>query len=172
MRIVINNSVFEHQVDEREQKQKLWVFGIMLTVVIIALILLEAGANGNLPTLFRVTLLALSFMVTFGSLIVGIFLILRSYSSGDKEAQEVTEEVEALANDASFDVSEQIIFWDKLKYTKGIGTQLEGREEEIDTICRRLENARKEISIAETPQHRLEAVLAADSLLATVRSLR
>lgn len=43
-----------------------------------------------------------------------------------------------LANDASFDVSEQIIFWDKLKYTKGVGTQLEGHEEEIDNICRRL----------------------------------
>ena len=172
MRIVINNSVFEQQVDERERKLALWIAGIMLTVCIIGLTLGIAGENGKLPTLFRVTLLTLSFMATFGSLIVGVFLILRSYSSGDKEVQEVTEEVEALANDASFDVSEQIIFWDKLKYTKGVGTRLEGREEEIDTICRRLENARKEISIAETPQHRLEAVLAADSLLATVRSLR
>ncbi|WBT08396.1 hypothetical protein PAB09_11050 [Corynebacterium sp. SCR221107] len=83
----------------------------------------------------------------------------------------MTEEVEVLANDASFDVSEQIIFWDKLKYTKGVGTQLERYEEEIDNICCRLENVRKEISVAETSQHRSEGVLAADSLLATVRSL-
>lgn len=172
MKIVIDKSFLEHKVDEREKKQMLWLSAIMFTGATIAIILGIAGENGELPTLFRVTLLTLSFMATFGSLIVGAFLILRSYSSGDKEARKVTEEVEALANDASFDVSEQIIFWDKLKYTKGVGTQLEGQEEEIDTICRRLENVRKEISAAETPRHCLEAVLAADSLLATVRSLR
>lgn len=171
MKIVIDKSFLENKMDERERTQLLWVCGIIAVLTTIAVVLGIAGENGELPTLFRVTLLTLSFIAAFGSLIVGAFLILRSYSSGDKETREIAEEVEALANDASFDVSEQIIFWDKLKYTKGVGTQLEGREEEIDTICHRLENVRKEISVAETPQHRLEAVLSADSLLATVRAL-
>lgn len=76
-----------------------------------------------------------------------------------------------MANDASFDISEQIIFWDKLKYTKGVGTQLEGRDEEISDMHRRLVNVREEIAAAETSQHRLEAVLTADSVLATARLL-
>lgn len=121
--------------------------------------------------LYGVYLLILAFVVTFGALITGIFLILRSYSSGDQETQAVTEEIEAMANDASFDISEQIIFWDKLKYTKGVGTQLEGRDEEISEMHRRLVNVREEIAAAETPQHRLEAVLTADSVLATARLL-
>ncbi|MBA4504743.1 hypothetical protein H0H28_05275 [Corynebacterium sanguinis] len=121
--------------------------------------------------LYGVYLLILAFVVTFGSLITGIFLILRSYSSGDQETQAVTMEIEAMANDASFDISEQIIFWDKIKYTKGVGTQLEGRDEEISDIHRRLVNVREEIAAAETPQHRLEAVLTADSVLATARLL-
>lgn len=121
--------------------------------------------------LYGVYLLILAFVVTFSALITGIFLILRSYSSGDQETQAVTEEIEAMANDASFDISEQIIFWDKIKYTKGIGTQLEGRDEEISDIHRRLVNVREEIAAAATPQHRLEAVLTADSVLATARLL-
>lgn len=98
-------------------------------------------------------------------------MIIRSTVSGDRESQAVNREIEALANGASFDVSEQIIVWDKLKFSKGIGTQLEGREEEISEIYRRLMNARDELSAAETPRHQLEAVLAADTILATTRSL-
>ena len=120
---------------------------------------------------YGVTLFILAFVVTFGSLIAGVFLIIRSYSSGDQETQAVAEEIEAMANDASFDISEQIIFWDKLKYTKGVGTQLEGRDEEISDMHRRLVNVREEIAAAETSQHRLEAVLTADSVLATARLL-
>lgn len=120
---------------------------------------------------YGVTLFILAFVVTFGALIAGVFLIIRSYSSGDQETQAVAEEIEAMANDASFDISEQIIFWDKLKYTKGVGTQLEGRDEEISDMHRRLVNVREEIAAAETPQHRLEAVLTADSVLATARLL-
>lgn len=120
---------------------------------------------------YGVTLFILAFVVTFGALIAGVFLIIRSYSSGDQEAQAVAEEIEAMANDASFDISEQIIFWDKLKYTKGVGTQLEGHDEEISEMHRRLVNVREEIAAAETPQHRLEAVLTADSVLATARLL-
>lgn len=120
---------------------------------------------------YGVTLFILAFVVTFGALIAGVFLIIRSYSSGDQGTQAVAEEIEAMANDASFDISEQIIFWDKLKYTKGVGTQLEGRDEEISEMHRRLVNVREEIAAAETPQHRLEAVLTADSVLATARLL-
>ena len=120
---------------------------------------------------YGVTLFILAFVVTFGALIVGVFLIIRSYSSGDQGTQAVAEEIEAMANDASFDISEQIIFWDKLKYTKGVGTQLEGRDEEISDMHRRLVNVREEIAAAETSQHRLEAVLTADSVLATARLL-
>lgn len=121
---------------------------------------------------YGVTLYILTFLVTFGSLIFGIFLIIRSYSSGDRERQAVEAEIEALARDASFDVSEQIIVWDKLILTKGLGTPLEGREEEVSQIHRRLINARQEIAVAESPQHRLEAVLSTDAILATARSLR
>lgn len=113
----------------------------------------------------------LAFAVTFGLPIVGVFLIIRSNFSGDREDQAVNREIEAMANDASFDVSEQIIVWDKLKFTKGVGTQLEGRDEEISETHRRLVNARDEISAAETPRHQLEAVLAADFVLALARSL-
>lgn len=121
---------------------------------------------------YGVTLYILAFIVTFGALGFGIFLLIRSYSSGDKERQAVEAEIEALARDASFDVSEQIIVWDKLTLTKGLGTPLEGREEEVSQIHRRLINARQEIAVAESPQHRLEAVLSADAILATARSLR
>lgn len=113
----------------------------------------------------------LAFIATFGIPIIGVLLIIRSNYSGDRESQAVNREIEAMVNDASFDVSEQIIVWDKLKFSKGIGTQLEGREEEISEIYRRLMNARDELSVAETPRHQLEAVLAADSILATTRSL-
>lgn len=112
-----------------------------------------------------------AFIVTLGIPIIGVFLIIRSNYSGDRESQAVNREIEAMVNDASFDVSEQIIAWDKLRFSKGIGTQLEGREEEISEIYRRLMNARDELSAAETPRHQLEAVLAADSILATTRSL-
>lgn len=121
--------------------------------------------------LYGVLLLSLAFIVTFGSLIAGTFLIIRSHSNGDREAQEVTDEISAMANDVSFDVSEQIIFWNKLKYTKGVGTQLEGQEAEISQIYNQLVNVREEIAAAESPQHKIEACLAADSVLATSRML-
>lgn len=127
--------------------------------------------NASPAEVLRGILWILAFVAVFGSLILGLVLIIRSYSAGDQETQSVADEIEAMANDASFDISEQIIIWDKLKYTKGVGTQLEGRDEEISDIHRRLVNVREEIAAAETPQHRLEAVLSADSMLATARSL-
>lgn len=108
-------------------------------------------------------------IVSFG---VGLFFIIRSKWTGDRTSQAINNEIELLANDASFDVSEQIIVWDRLLLTKGLGTQLEGREDEISQVHRRLVNSRQEIAAAESPQHQLEAVMAADSILATARSLQ
>lgn len=135
------------------------------------LLLMGAYEDGNLGTVFKIILFVLAFLVVSSSLVLGVFMIIRSHSSDDRETRAVAAEIEALANDASFDISEQIIFWDKLKYTKGVGSQLEGQGDEIETICRRLVNARDEIATAETPLHRLEAVLTADSILATARLL-
>lgn len=116
-------------------------------------------------------LYALAFVLTFGIPIVGVFFIIRSKSSGDRENQAVNSEIEAMANDASFDISEQIIIWDKLLFSKGVGTQLEGRDEVISDMQRRLVNVRDEIANASSPRHQLEAVLAADSLLASARAM-
>lgn len=151
---------------DKERKQAFLVGGVVFGL----LLLIPLVINGFVR--YGPTLWILAFVVTFGSLIAGTFLLIRSYTSGDREHHAINEEIEAMASDASFDVSEQIIFWDKIKLTKGVGTQLEGRDEEISEIYRRLLNARAEIAAAESSQHRLEAVLAADALLATARSLR
>lgn len=98
-------------------------------------------------------------------------MIIRSQFSVDHDSEAVNNEIDALAADASFDLSEQIIVWDKLMFTQGIGTALEGREKVIADIYRRLMNARDEISAAQTTKHKVEAVLAADSILATSRSV-
>ena len=160
----------EEKSDKNDLPVLLAAFGF-LTLMFIFIWLMAAREGGYLESIFKVVLLVLAFVVTFTSLTVGIFFIIRSYSSGDQGTQAVAKEIEAMANDASFDISEQIIFWDKLKYTKGVGTQLEGHDEKISEMHRRLVNVREEIAAAETPQHRLEAVLTADSVLATARLL-
>ncbi len=114
----------------------------------------------------------LSLLFAIVSVAVGLFFIIRSKWTGDRTSQAINNEIELLANDASFDVSEQIIVWDRLLLTKGLGTQLEGREDEISQVHRRLVNSRQEIAAAGSPQHQLEAVMAADSILATARSLQ
>lgn len=122
--------------------------------------------------LYGVSLIVLASIVTLGSIGVGVFFILRSYDTGSTKLGPISDEIEQLRNDASFDVSEELIAWDKLKYTKGIGTKLEGQIGDIENIHRRLVNARDELAQAETPVHRVEAVLAADSVLALARELR
>ena len=119
-----------------------------------------------------VSLIVLASLVTLGSIGVGVFFILRSYDTGSTKLGPISDEIEQLKNEASFDVSEELITWDKLKYTKGIGTKLEGQIGDIETIHRRLVNARDELAQAETPVHRVEAVLSADSVLALARELR
>jgi len=121
---------------------------------------------------YRISLIVLASLVTLGSIGVGVFFILRSYDTGSTKLGPISDEIEQLRNDASFDVSEELIAWDKLKYTKGIGTKLEGQIGDIENIHRRLVNAHAELAQAETPVHRVEAVLAADAVLALARELR
>lgn len=127
---------------------------------------------GLVVTFYGVTLLIVASLITLGSIAVGVFLILRSYSTGDAKIQAVSDEIEQMNNDASFDISEELIAWDKIKYTKGLGTRMAGQESNIADIHHRLVVAREELAKAETSIHRVEAVLAADSLLATARELR
>lgn len=121
---------------------------------------------------YGATLMILAFIVTFGSITVGVLLILHSYTTGDARSLAISREVEHMSNDTSFDISEELITWDKLKYTKGIGTRMEGQDRDIEDIHRRLVIARDELVQATTPVHRIEAVLAADSVLAIARELR
>ncbi|MGJ4075339.1 hypothetical protein ACN4EB_08855 [Corynebacterium macclintockiae] len=121
---------------------------------------------------YDITLISLASLVTLGSIAAGTFLILRSYTTGDAKFQAISSEVEQMSNDASFDISEELITWEKLKYTKGIGTGIEGQDSDIEDIHRRLVVVREELAQATTPVHRIEAVLAADSVLAIARELR
>lgn len=121
---------------------------------------------------YGITFIILASAVTLGSIAVGVFLILRSHSTGDTKIQAVSGEIEKMSNDASFDISEELIVWDKIKYTKGIGTRIAGQESDIEDIHHRLVVAREELAEADTSLHRIEAVLTADSVLATAQELR
>lgn len=121
---------------------------------------------------YGIALIVLASLVTLGSIAVGVFLILRSYGTGGTKLGPISGEIERLSNDASFDIAEELITWDKLKYTKGIGTKIAGQDHTIEDIYRRLANAREELAQANTPVHRIEAVLAVDSVLAIAKELR
>ncbi|TRX43317.1 hypothetical protein [Corynebacterium guaraldiae] len=121
---------------------------------------------------YGIALIVLASLVTLGSIAVGVFLILRSYGTGGTKLGPISGEIERLSNDASFDIAEELITWDKLKYTKGIGTKIAGQDDAIEDMYRRLANAREELAQANTPVHRIEAVLAVDSVLAIAKELR
>ena len=121
---------------------------------------------------YGIALIVLASLVALGSIGVGVFLILRSSENGDAAFRAVSGEIEQLSNDASFDIAEELIAWDKLKYTKGIGTRIAGQDGVIEDMYRRLANAREELAQADTPVHRIEAVLAVDSVLAIAKELR
>lgn len=139
-------------------KATAWIFGITFLFYVILF------AWGPL-------LWILGFILLLIPPLIGVFFIIRAHYSIDHEKQHIYDEIEGLANDASFDLSEQLIVWDKLRLTKGIGPPLEGHDEKIAEIHHRLVAARDEITAAESPQHQLEAVLAADSVIATAKSL-
>lgn len=138
--------------------------GLMITVILLTFL---CAFN-----FFEPTVIVLAFIVILGSITIGAFRILHSYSAGDVKSHAISGEIELMSNDASFDISEELIIWDKLKYTKGIDTRMEGQDRDIEDIHRRLVIARDELVQATTPVHRIEAVLAADSVLAIARELR
>lgn len=121
---------------------------------------------------YGIALIVLASLVTLGSIAVGVFLILRSYDTGGAKLGPISGEIERLSNDASFDIAEELITRDKLKYTKGIGTRIAGQDDAIEDMYRRLANAREELAQADTPVHHIEAVLAVDSVLAIAKELR
>lgn len=81
-------------------------------------------------------------------------------------------ELEALVDDAAGDLADIITRWDLVLVTKGIGTQLEGREDEVHRIHTELIAALGGLRAAQTPVSRAKAVLHADAVrLAAVRQL-
>lgn len=155
---MVNNSSESNGGTFSERQSVFLGLGLMFLLVIIIF--------------YGIPLIALASLVTLGCIGAGVFFILRPYDTGGTRLGPISNEIEQLRNDASFDVSEELITWDKMKYTKGIGTKLEGQIGDIENIHRRLVNARDELAQAETPVHRVEAVLAADSVLALARELR
>lgn len=146
--------------DGNVSDRQIAVFGIGMLVLLLAM------------AFYGVALIILASIVTLGSIAVGVSLILRSYEPRDTNFQAISAEIEKMSNDASFDIAEELIVWDKLKYSAGIGTNFAVQHLAIEDIHRRLINAREELNHAKTPIHRIEAVLAADSILATARELR
>lgn len=73
-------------------------------------------------------------------------------------------ELEALAQDAAFDLADTINRWDTLVVTKGIGTELRGREEEAAAIQQQLFAAHEALLSAPSVSHRIRAAVHADSV--------
>lgn len=149
--------------ETNDENRSIWPEASLLIGIIVVLLAM---------LFYGIALIVLASLVTLGSIAVGVFLILRSSESGDAAFRAVSGEIEQLSNDASFDIAEELIAWDKLKYTKGIGTRIAGQDHAIEDIYRRLANAREELAQADTPVHRIEAVLAVDSVLAIAKELR
>ena len=61
-----------------------------------------------------------------------------TFETGDAKFQAISGEIEQISNDASFDISEELIVWDELKYAKGVGTRIAGQDSDIEDIHRRL----------------------------------
>ncbi|RSZ61813.1 hypothetical protein EAH68_11110 [Corynebacterium hylobatis] len=119
-----------------------------------------------------ILLWVLAFAVPAVALFVGGYMFVQARTSADEstQARAVEAEIEALARDTSLDLAETITRWDSLILTKGIGTPLEGQEQEAAEIHRRLLAAHETLHAAITPAHRIEAVLHAETLRATAQS--
>lgn len=109
-------------------------------------------------------LLALAVPVA-GLLGAGYFLV-RATQVRDAAVERAAAdaELEILVQDAAFDLADTITRWDTLVFTKGIGTELQGREEEAVAIQRQLFAAHEALLSAPTLPHRLRAVVRADEL--------
>lgn len=119
-----------------------------------------------------ILLWVLAFVVPAVALFIGGYMVVQARASAAESAQAraVEEEIEAMARDTSLDLAETIARWDSLILTKGIGTPLEGQEQEPAQMHRRLLAAHETLHAAITPAHRIEAVLHAETLRATAQS--
>lgn len=98
----------------------------------------------------------------------GYFLLRAKQSRGEiADRAAVDAELAALAQDAAFDLADTITRWDTLLFTKGIGTELQGREEEAADIQRQLLAAHEALLSAPSAGHRIRAVVHADSVRQT-----
>ncbi|WP_156119405.1 hypothetical protein [Corynebacterium humireducens] len=109
-------------------------------------------------------LLALAVPVA-GLLGAGYFLV-RATQVRDEAVERAAAdaELEILVQDAAFDLADTITRWDTLVFTKGIGTELQGHEEEAVAIQQQLFAAHEALLSAPTLPHRLRAVVRADEL--------
>ena len=137
--------------------------GMLLVGAVVIGLLLWGVAVLLWVLAFAVPVVATGFGVT-------VLLQARDAKRKAREVEAVDAELTALTRDASLDLAETITRWDNLILTKGIGTPLEGREDEAAEIHRRLITAHEFIRAAATPAHRIQAVLHADSLRSTAQS--
>ncbi|HKM25077.1 MAG TPA: hypothetical protein VJY40_05495 [Corynebacterium sp.] len=100
-----------------------------------------------------------------GLLGAGYFLLLAKQAREEVAARAAADaELEALAQDAAFDLVDTINRWDTLVVTKGIGTELRGREEEAAAIQQQLFAAHEALLSAPSVSHRIRAAVHADSV--------
>lgn len=139
--------------------------GCAMIVVVIFII-------GAILWVVGVALWLLAIAVPIVGLLYGGNFLVQAWAAREvaQNSRVVDAELEALARDASFDLAETITRWDTLILTKGIGTQLQGRDEQAAGIHRQLIAAHQALHAVTTPRHRIEAVLHADTLRATAQS--
>ncbi|RNE48774.1 hypothetical protein [Corynebacterium alimapuense] len=121
---------------------------------------------GALLWIVGVALWALAIVVPLVGLFFGVSLFVEALKAHNSNQQyrAAEDELEALVQDASFDLSETIIRWDSLMLTKGIGTALEGKEQLAESIHLQLRATHELLEVASTPSQQIDAVSNADAL--------
>lgn len=121
---------------------------------------------GAILWLIGVVLWVLAVAAPVAGLLAGGYFFAEAYTcrGAGKINAAADAEVEALARDASIDLSETLSRWEMLRLTKGIGTPLHGRDEEAATLHHQLIAAQEALLAATTPANRMEAVIHADTV--------
>lgn len=146
-----------------------WTFALIVFFSIIVVFFIINGWGG---TLGGVLLWVLGFIIILASIIVGVFLILRSYLSSGRGYQEFSQELTTLVNETAFDVSEEILLWDQAQYSKDLAVKLEEHPGQVSELNQRLHNVHAELTNASTFKHQVDAVLAAQYILERSRYLK